>query len=164
MKKTLSNSQNLFSLILFCLLLTLFSCDQVKEPEFQTMKDLKFNSVNLKGDLRLTAKAVFSNPNPVGIKISGMDLNVDIEGHEAAHVVQQVASEMKPNADFSLPLTIDIPIEKVVVNLKDTVTSIFKKKKYKVEMEGTIQVELLGAQVDVPFEYEEETELPLKPI
>lgn len=148
-------------IVILLFLFALSSCDEVKEPEFQKIENVKFKSVNLKGDLELTAEAVFYNPNPVGVKITKVDIEVDIEGKDAAHLIQNLSSEMKGNSDFSLPLTIQIPIEKVVRNIKDTVTSIFKKKKYKVEMDGMIEVQVLGQKIEVPIEYSEAIKLPL---
>lgn len=149
-------------LLALALLASFWGCDQVKEPEFKEIKNLKFNSVNLKGVIRLTGDAIFENPNPVGIDITGLDLKVDIEGNESAAITQSVTAQMKANSDFSLPLNIDIPAEKVVRNLKNTLGSLLGDRKYEVRIAGTIEVSLLGQKVKVPMDYQEKAAIPLK--
>lgn len=138
------------------------SCGGPAAPEFQTMKNVKFKAATLKGDVVLKADAIFNNSNAIGVDINSMELEAFVDGNKVADVLQDINATMKPNADFSLPLNVRVPISKVFKDVKSgslDLMGILKNRGAKVQMKGLINVNFAGIKKAVPFDYEDEYKL-----
>lgn len=122
------------------------SCSIQKQPIFLKVDDVKVSSFT--GDtIRVQATAFFENPNDVGGKISTDEIKVIVNG---AHVAQVSSEAFKVPArkEFSVPLTVVIPANKVFKNNKNGILggllTSFLKKSIKVQFKGEIKYKVLG--------------------
>jgi len=148
---------------LFGICLSLFACDGPEYPEFVEMKNVKFKSVGFLNGLSITCKAdaVFKNPNPVGAKVTEVNLDVTIDGKKVTTIKQEVSAKMPANSEFILPLNFDVPLKKAFPDLKSTLGNLLKSKKLNYQLEGTLKVGLGKVEVAVPVDYEGEEEVKL---
>ena len=138
------------------------ACSGLVEPEFQRMENVKVKTATLQGDLILTADAIFNNPNGIGVDLNTMDLDVYVDEVAVAKVVQDISMDMKANADFTLPLKVEIPMVKVFKDAKGGLLGkLLKSRKAMVRMEGDINATFGGITATVPFDYEHEYELKI---
>ncbi len=96
--------------ILFLLLLSLNSCTS-KKIEYQRLENLQVLSVNSK-EITLSADAVFKNPYILGGKVIPEDIIVFIDGKEITKV-KSTAFKVPAAKDFSIPLEVTIPFDKL---------------------------------------------------
>ncbi len=146
----------LFTAMLFA------ACDAPKEPVFQSLKNVKVSSVGITNGLtvNLAGEAVFNNPNPIGVDVSGMDIDVFVNGKKVSEVHQNLTAAMEGNADFTLPLNFKIPLKDIINDVKGgLIKDLLKKKKVDIKLDGTIKVKMGGVDVKVPFDYEEVHEI-----
>ncbi|MBT8219388.1 MAG: LEA type 2 family protein [Bacteroidia bacterium] len=144
-------------LLPFALVMLVWSCSAPSEPTFEAMKNVKLKAATLKGEIILTGDAVFNNPNSLGADINGIDFIVMVDSNQVAQVQQNVTMKMPANADFTLPIEIDIPIKKVFEEAKGgMLMNILKNQKTDVQLDGNIEVNFGGVLFKIPFEHHEE--------
>jgi hypothetical protein len=68
------------------LLVALLACTGPQEPEFRRLERLRFQGLAADGSLRLTAEAVFENPNGFALQATSLELQVFVEEQEAASI------------------------------------------------------------------------------
>ena len=138
--------------VILCLLV---ACAGPQSPEFERIENVKFKSLSFTNGLSVTLQgdAIFHNPNPIGAKVTEIDLDVYINDKKVTHIRQEVSSTMKANADFSLPLNFDIPLKEVTKDLKPTLGNIFKKMEVEYKLDGNIKVGLGNVELRVPVEH-----------
>lgn len=140
------------------------SCENPQQPVFKSVENVRFKSFSIAngGSVTLTGDALFHNPNRLGADVSGVDLDVYINGKMVTHVVQEVNASMSGNSDFTLPLNFKVPLKDAVKDFKFSINDIFKKKLVEYQLDGHIDVGLGSVQVSVPVKYKGEEELRLK--
>lgn len=122
------------------------------KPTFEKMSALKLRPPSLKGEIVLTANAIFNNPNAFGLDIDKMELIVKIDGKKVADITQDITAIMAAKTDFSLPLKIKVPAKEVFDNVKAGLfAQLFKNKKVTVEINGDMIVSKAGVKMTVPF-------------
>ena len=127
-----------------------------QEVAFKKIENVKLSGISFKEkNVILTADAVYNNPNAVSLNVKGIRAKAYIDGEEVSTVREQLEAEMPANSDFSLPITIEIPTKKLVGNLGSLIKQFTSDKKAVIRMEGAINVEVLGQEIAVPFNYEE---------
>ena len=134
--------------ILYLVLISVFllNCSVKKKPTFIKVDEIKF--LSLRSDtVRLQAKAFFKNENDIGGKLSTDKIKVIVNGAEVA----QVSSEefkVPANKEFSIPLNVVIPANKVFDNKKGGILggllSSLINKKVDVQFKGDIKYKVLG--------------------
>ncbi len=154
------------NILKFCplLILLIFSaCSSPKSPEFLRMENVQFKSMSfLEGpSVTLVGDAIFHNPNLLGAKVTAIDFDVFINEKKVTRIQEEVSATMKANAEFSLPLSFEIPLEKVIEDIQPTIGDIFKKKMVGYKLKGTINVGLGNLELKVPVEMEGEEEVKL---
>lgn len=148
---------------LFILATFIISCSSPQNPEFKTLENVKFKSAALGSGLnfKMTADAVFHNPNAVGINISALDLDVFVNEKKVSDVKQNVAASIDGNSDFKLPLEFDIPLKEIFKDIKPALGEIFKKHEVDYQLKGTATVSVAGVDIDIPVDYKDKEELKL---
>lgn len=149
---------NLSKLLSLFFLLQLTACTVTEHPEFREMKNVKFKSVSLLNGPSVTfnADAVFYNPNDVGAKVTEVDLDFYIDGTKVTDINQNVSAEMNAQSEFTLPLDFDVSLKDIYKDGKSAIGSIFKSRKIKYKMIGTLKVGLGSVEFSVPVDYEGE--------
>ena len=145
-------------------ILILIACNGPTSPEFKKLENVQFKSTSFLNGLTvtLTSDAIFHNPNPIGAKVTEVDLDVFINGKQVTRVKQDLSVDMKAKSDFTLPLEFEIPLQEVYKDLKPTLGDLFKKKKIEYKLDGDIKVGLGNVELRVPVVYEDQEEIRLK--
>ena len=151
------NIQLVTSLV-FLILIT--ACSSVEKPEFVTMKNIKFQGFNInKQSVTIQGDAVFYNSNPVGVDISGIELDVYLNEVLASHISQGKKAQMKPNAEFVLPLNMEVSTK----NLNKDFGNMLKRLLTKPTITYTMEGHLVGSYGDyglkLPIHYVDSTKL-----
>ena len=135
----------------------------LKYPEFVRLENIKFKNVTLPPDLKLTliSDAVINNPNPYSLTISKVEFDVFVDGIKSTHIKQDLEIEMAPDAEFSLPLSFEVPIAEkdFFKNFKNMLNGAWKKQAIKIRSAGDITIRQSRVQFDIPFDYDDEYRL-----
>lgn len=144
------------------ILLTLLACSGLQSPEFKKMENLKVRAMSILDGTKMTMEgdAVFYNPNPIGAKVKEIELDVFINDNLVNNVKNEVEVSVKGDADFSVPLEFEIPLEEVIGSF--SIGDLFKEKLIEYKVSGTIKVALGAVTFDVPIEFEEKESIKLK--
>jgi len=111
------------------------------------------------GQVYVTANAVFNNPNPVSGKLVDTNLKVIVNEIDMGTVQQDTTTAIPANADFTVPVNINFPLKKVFESKKGLLKGVLNAlidKKANVKYEGTITLNFLKVDFDVPVDYEGE--------
>ncbi len=143
------------SLILF-LALT-FACSKPEPPVFNGFTDVKLSDVTSESVL-LKTEAILYNPNAFGAKVSGIDLDIFIEGKEAGNVKETDMVNIPANGTFKVPVIANIPFFVLQSDLLNTAMSIFGNKKMKIRYKGYITLNMMDVDVPIYLDAEKEVE------
>ena len=158
-------------IILMKKILTIFSvlsillfaaCSGPKEPTFKTMKNLQVKKLSL-ATLEIHGDAVFNNPNPVGITLSRIDLDISINDVQAAKIKQDISTKVPASSDFTVPIKMSTAPKSVLQDVGGLLQGIggaLKDKKIKVNYKGNVYFSVAKVEIPVPVEYTEE--IPVK--
>jgi len=143
-------------LIVFTFSLLFCSCSSTEKPTFKKLENVKFNSFSIKKpySVKLNADAIFNNPNVVGANVTAMDFDVFVNGIKSTHIKQEVATKIKAQSDFTLPVICTVPLTDIFQDFK--IADLLKSQEIKYRMEGYLTVEIAGVPIKVPLEYEGE--------
>ncbi len=145
------------SLELFAFLLVGFStaCSGPKSPSFEKLDNLKVvkaskNYIVLKGD------AIYHNPNSVKGMLTKTDMKILVNDVEVSQIDQTSAVAVPKQSDFAVPVTIQFAPKKIQNEnkgfLKNAVKS-FLDKKLEVTYVGSVSIQVLNVEFDVPVDY-----------
>lgn len=136
------------------------ACTVTEDVEFTKLENVKLGGIK-DGMITLTSDALFNNPNDYSVTIKSIDCDVFIDENKVSELHQNLATKMPSNANFTLPIEIDIPAKELKKNLKGIITGLFTQKKAILKMEGVLKVDIAGVTIPVSFDYEEEKGLNL---
>ena len=143
-------------IILFlAIALSTVACKDYEEIQFLGLKEVKVNGIK-NGDLLLSTKAIFNNPNSFKGKLKSANIYVLYKGDTLANVTNINKLEVSPNSDFDVPLNMAISIDKLQKGLLSNLTSLFKKKSVELEFKGNVKVASFGFTQTIPISYKEE--------
>lgn len=132
----------------------------VQDIEFIKLEKLKIEKITPfpKLSLKANAEAVLKNPNPFGVVITSLDFDIYVEDKHASKVSQDVSIDINGQSTFKLPLNFDIPLGKIgfFKDAKDILSGAWKHQSLKIKTIGTINIQVLKINIDLPFEEEEE--------
>ncbi len=149
--------------LLIAVLLVVQGCRRPTEPEFRELENVQLKGAKRDGTLVITADARFHNPNPFGLRTTGLQFDAYIDDRHVATVQQIVSTDVPARSEFLLPVEINVPLKKVYEDLGDLLGGLLSRKKQEVRLrlEGKILVEALGVELVVPFLHEETREIDL---
>lgn len=130
--------------------------ERYEYPNFKGLKNIRFEQVKLKPQLILgfSADAIFHNPAPFGVEITGLNSEIYVDGKKATTIRQEINTEMPATADFSLPLQFEIPLTSgnLIKDLGDVLNGSWKKKSIHIRAAGTIGISKAKMEMEIPFE------------
>lgn len=112
-----------------------------------------------KNEVFVKANAVFNNPNPVAGKLVNTDLNVIVNEVDIGTVQQDTTISIPPSSDFKVPVNVNFPLSKVLLNKKGLLKGVLNAlidKKAQVHYEGKITINFMKINFDVPVDYDGE--------
>ena len=138
-------------LILFVLLpfFLLTSCKKFKEPDFKSIDNLRLGSVSLSASTLFMDLRYF-NPNPSKLKLKGAEGDAWVEGNLLGHFIVDSLIIIPANADFSVPVKLQVDMSKVLKNS----FSAFLSNEVLVKLEGKARVGKGGFYINYPIHYE----------
>ena len=147
-------------LIITCLFF--IACSKPEPPVFLRMENVEVLDIR-KSRVYVTANAVFNNPNPISGNLVGTDLKVIVNEVDMGTVGLDTTTVIPVKSDFLVPINVDFPVNKVFENQKGLLKGVLNAlidKKAKVQFKGTITLDFLKVQFDVPVD--DEGELVIK--
>lgn len=105
----------------------------------------------------LKADARFYNPNKIRMKVKAIELDVFIDGKKSARVDQKLKSVIKSQAEFTLPLEVQLSMKEI--GLVDALLGLFGGKKHLINYKGHIKVTVRGFPLRIPVDYSKEVRL-----
>lgn len=152
-----------FLIPIICSVLFVFqSCEKPANPEFKSMKNVRFKVDKLvDGAITMTADCVLHNPNAVGLTVTSLDFDIFANGKKASRITNDIRTEVNAKSDFTVPLSFDIPIETLKSLKPKNPLELLKKKEIKVLADGKLFVDVAGVEIKVPVNYEDVYEVKL---
>ena len=150
--------------ILLPILLLASSCSNLepKEPEFITMKKVRVTNISA-GKVTVEGDAILRNPNPMGLDLTGIDIDVTVNDVKVGKARQTSGKvDIQPDANFTIPLAFDFKTKQVLGDVILGVVGALIKQKIDVIYHGVVKFKVLDLNIEfeVPIDYEEE--IPLK--
>lgn len=109
------------------------------------------------GALLMKADAIFFNPNSSRMRLKRIVVDVLVDGKKAARIDQHLSSLIKANAEFTVPLEVEVKLKEL--GLLDTIFNLLGGKKYDVEFTGSMKMTVNGFPLHVPIQQKEEVSL-----
>lgn len=147
-----------FTNFLFLLVMLFSTCVPDEQVVLRSIKDVVVDAGE-GGNARLTAVAIFYNPNRVRMKLKEINVEVLVEGKKSAHAEQKFNVDIPTQAEFSVPLEVQLSLKDM--GLLDTLLSLFGGKKYEIRYVGYIRVKVHGITLKVPIDYKDEIKLKI---
>jgi len=137
-------------------LVSLIGCVPKEQVELRAIDNVELTP-GTGADPVLKADARFYNPNKIRMKIKAIELDVFIDGKKSARVDQKLKSVIKSQAEFTLPLEVQIAMKEI--GLVDALLGLFGGKKYLIQYKGHIKVSVKGFPLRIPVDYSKEVRL-----
>lgn len=144
--------------LLFCLAvltLGLASCGGFEEPTVDRIEKVDIEELTASRVVG-TAEMVLKNPNPFALDLAAADLVAIADGVQLATIKQTYDTEMPANAEFKMPIRLEMDLQKLYEN--DPLGAISKgiqivsKRELELNFKGTINVGKGSAKVAVPID------------
>jgi len=143
--------------VLFCLVGVVLTGCVPKEQVVLKAVNIRQVLPGSDGNPLLKADAVFFNPNSSRMRLKRIQVDVIVDGKKAARIDQHLNTLIKANAEFTVPLEVQLNLKEV--GLLDTLLSLFGGKKYDIEFTGNMKVLVNGFPIHFPLEYREQVKL-----
>jgi LEA14-like dessication related protein len=113
--------------------------------------------VDASSDPTLKANAVFFNPNKVRGKLKKIDIQIFVNGKKAASVDQKLKTVIPANAEFTVPVTVDLAIKEL--GLMDTLLGMIGGKTFEIHYKGSLRLSYHGVPINVPVDYKDDVRI-----
>lgn len=143
--------------ILLCLF---FSSCKIYAPTLRSLDKVKVERSGSTGYM-VASEAVIHNPNRGRIVVKGLNLEVVVNNKSVASIGKQQDIIIKRNADFSIPLHIEIKsLESVFSDLK-SVFGMFKDREVELVLKGNVKLRAFCIiRRSFPVNYSQKVKLP----
>ncbi len=146
----------LFRFITCTVLCSLLAC---RPDEPLQLRQIKNVSVELSQDPLLRAEAVIHNPNKIRVKLRKADIEVKVDGKQAATIQQDFNLVIPGQSDFTLPLEVKLNLREM--GFIDTVLSVLGGRKFEVQYTGILWLSYKGVRIKLPVSHREEMRVRL---
>lgn len=150
-------------LSLSLLLAGVSACTKPSAPSFKKLQNVKITQAR-KDSITLTAQALYYNPNIIGGKVLGADINVFINDVPVGKLNQTEQIAIPKESEFEVPIAITFNPKQVFKNnrgfLQQALKSFFKNE-LAVKYDGTATMEILNVPFKVPVNYTDTVRLKL---
>ena len=155
--ETMKNSPNpirktALTLVAFSMAVFLIGCQRPKEDiVLKTIKDVVVDATT---DPMLKANAVFYNPNKMQGKLRNIDVEIFVNGKKAANVKQDYNTKIPANAEFTVPLQVNLAMKEL--GTMETIWGVLGGKKFEVRYLGSVKLSYKGVPFKVPVDYKDD--------
>jgi len=148
--------------LLFSLFALLFfvACSAPEEPEFKHMKNFSAKIVSM-NSVQVSGISVYHNPNPMGGNLVAMDMEVWVDDISVGQLKKSLSVNVPARGEFELPFEVEFDPKKVFKSegLLGGVMAILGNRKMNVKYQGTVTMEIMKVNFDVPVDFTEEITL-----
>lgn len=151
--------KSIYSILILSISITfLAGCGfKPKAPEFKTVENIvpsySSGDVNIKGDI------IMHNPNPIGFDIISTDIDVFINQKEVYNITDLKAINVKNKSDFTVPMDITFPADKVYRGFLGTALGLISSKTVTFKMKGEINYKVKGISLKKDIEFKKELKI-----
>lgn len=143
---------------LLSVLFLLYGCSKPEAPEFKEVQNVNvnlknFNSASISGDV------LFYNPNNKKVTIKSADITVLFEENVVGSINKEFELEVKPQSEFTVPVTIDVPVSKLTSNTISAALGMLSGNKKTIGFEGEVKLKMYGVAFTVPVKYQEKVSI-----
>ncbi len=142
-------------IIILLVLSSVVGCKQYEEIQFLGLKEVKVNGIK-NGNLQISAKAAFNNPNDFKGKLKSATIYALYQGDTLANVSNVDKVSVGPNTDFNVPLSLEVSMSKLQKGLLSNLASLIRKRSVEIEFTGNIKVSCFGFTQTIPVNYKED--------
>ncbi len=146
--------------VLMVALIAFAACTAPIAPEYKRIENLKIDLVD-QNTAKINADVVFFNPNGRKLEIKNVDAAISVEDKQVAALNRTYDITANPNADFSVPLDLEVPLKELNMNLLNTAFSMLRGETKKIRYQGKVRVKAYGFNFNVPFDEEQEVKIKL---
>jgi LEA14-like dessication related protein len=145
---------------LMAMFVLLGACTTPEAPEFKRIENLKIDLVD-QNTAKINADVVFFNPNGRKLEIKNVDAAISVEDKQVAALNREYDIVAAANADFAVPLDLELPLKELNMDLLSTAFSMLRGETKKVRYQGKVRVKAYGFSFNVPFDQEQEVKIKL---
>jgi hypothetical protein len=150
--------QGLFFSVL--VLVGLSACDKPQSPEFKYLDNVVVNLESLTS-ANLHAEAVLHNPNKNTITIKSADIDIIVGEKVIAALEQDFDIKALGNADFTIPLDVQIKLRDLNLNAIGSALGLLGAKGQEIRYLGKIKVKAYGVPFSVKVDYKDNINLKI---
>jgi len=140
--------------VCIALVLAMLASGCKRPKEEIVLRQIKDIVVDATSSPLLKANAVFYNPNDVRGKLKRINVDIFVDGKKAASVNQELKTLIPANAEFSVPIEVNLAIKEL--GFMDTLLGVIGGKKFEVRYEGSLKLSYHGVPINVPVNYRDE--------
>ena len=145
--------------LLLLIVVTVSACEMPKQaPVFKNVTQVKTKKVS-GANLNLTANAIFYNPNDMGLKLKGVEIDVLLEGKKVGHISQREKIKIPSKGDFAVPLNVDLDLKQS--GMISGIFGMLSGKKMEAEFIGYVRISKNAVAMKVPVKFTEKIKLNL---
>lgn len=137
------------------------ACSGPKTPEFKTVKRARI--VGTQGSVyTVSADAIYFNPNSMGGDLTGMEMDIFVDDKKITHLSQDKSAVIPPESEFTVPISFDVDVNKVIKEDKNFLKSALDKllkQSLEVKYKGHLKATFMTVKFKVPVDYTEEVSL-----
>jgi len=137
------------------------ACKKPQEPEFIKVHNFKIDPSSSGSKYKLTADALFNNPNNVGITVTKTNLDVKVNRVDFGTIDQTNNVKVEKMANFTLPLLYEFDTKQLKMDNLGSMAEILLKKEVEVHLKGKVTVKVLGVGIGVPVDHKEKVPFKL---
>ncbi len=144
------------------ILLSISSCNPVKEPEFRDFKNLRVVDSN-SDFIEIAADAILYNPNSFGINLSGAEFDVSVEEEKLGVVKQDDFANINAKEEFVYPINAKLDLanlQKGFLGKLGKALQIFADGEMDLQIEGHFTVQVMKKDIRIPITHREK--VPIK--
>lgn len=127
----------------------LMGCAKIKDPEFRRLEDFRLKNLGLQ-NASIGFSVTYFNPNNFGVAVKEAQADIYIDTIYLGKFVQDSAISVGKNAEFSLPLSGNVALQKVLkLNMQE-----LNQKEVLLRANGNVKVGKAGIFVNREIKYE----------
>lgn len=143
------------------IILFITGCKKPKDVEFVQIKKVSFAGAG-QGNVRMSLLSEMNNPNDFSLELLATDLDIYWDDQLIGNTRQEQKITIPANDHFDLPLELSFKVKETLKKLGLDFTKITASEKVKVRLKGSCTVRKSSISLDVPVDFTQEVDVPIK--
>jgi LEA14-like dessication related protein len=115
------------------------------------MQSLSLSSVS-SNEVLLKGEGLFYNPNSMSLTLQEMNVKLFVNDEEMGVCQQELNQKIKSKSDFTVPIEVKFPPDKLYKNLFQGLLGMLTKQEYEVRYVGEVKMKAYGVSFTVPVD------------